>query len=341
LTHYVEFAGREVTGGVATFIATPRFATGYTPLRNRIGLLIETHSYKPYKSRVRGTYDILRYTLEEINQNKVSLFEANRKADEETVERGKTYDGNRKFPLRLEITKNSTPFVFKGTEYKVEDSDISGAKRIIYGTKPLNITIPKYDEAKVTASVAPPLYYIVPPQWQEVIAVLEAHGIKFQRTTKPLTIEVGSYRLTEPKWLPASFESHNTMNYKTVPIKEMGTFPANSVIVPLDQEAANVAIHLLEPDSPDSLLYWGFFSAIFEQKEYGEAYVVEKLAREMLAKNPELKKEFEEKLKDENFAKNSNARLRFFYERSPYYDKRIGLYPVGRITTNLDEKILK
>lgn len=46
LTHYVEFAGREVTNGVATFIATPRFATGYTPLRNRAGLLIETHSYK-------------------------------------------------------------------------------------------------------------------------------------------------------------------------------------------------------------------------------------------------------------------------------------------------------
>ena len=46
LTHYVEFAGREVTGGVATFIATPRFATGYTPLRNRAGLLIETHIVK-------------------------------------------------------------------------------------------------------------------------------------------------------------------------------------------------------------------------------------------------------------------------------------------------------
>ncbi|MBA3632546.1 MAG: M14 family metallopeptidase [Acidobacteria bacterium] len=341
LTHYVEFAGREVTGGVATFIATPRFATGYTPLRNRIGLLIETHSYKPYKSRVRGTYDILRYTLEEINQNQASLFEANRKADGETIERGKTYDRNRKFPLRLEITKNSTPFAFKGTEYKVEDSDISGAKRIIYGTKPLNIMIPQYDEAKVTASVAPPLYYIIPPQWQEVIAVLQAHGIEFQRIGRPLTIEVESYRLTEPKWSPVSFEGHNTMSYKTVPIKEMRTFPANSVLVPLDQAAANVAIHLLEPDSPDSFMYWGFFSAIFEQKEYGEGYVVEKLAREMLAKNPELKKEFEEKLKDENFAKNPRARLNFFYERSPYFDKRIGLYPVGRITANLDKQILK
>lgn len=341
LTHYIEFAGREVTGGVATFIATPRFATGYVPLLNRPGLLIETHSYKPYKSRVRGTYDVLRYTIEEINQSKASLFEANKKAEAETIERGVTYDANRQFPLRLDIAPNSKPLDFKGTEYKIEDSPISGAKAIVYGTKPLNITIPKFDEAKVTASVAPPLYYIVPAQWQNVIEILQIHGIKFERIAKPLTVEVESYRLLEPKFAAMSFESHNTVSYKIVPVKETRTFPANSVIVPTAQEAANVLIHLLEPDSQDSLMYWGFFSAIFEQKEYGEAYVIEKLAKEMLAKDEVLRKEFEAKLKDETFAKNPRARLNFFYERSPYFDKRIGLYPVGRIVTKLDEKILR
>ena len=339
LTHYVEFAGREVTGGVATFIATPRFATGYVPLRNRAGLLIETHSYKPYKSRVRGTYDVLRYTIEEISQNKSSLFAANKKAETETIERGKTYDANRKFPLRFEITPNSKLLPFKGTEYTIEDSPISGAKAIVYGTKPLNITIPKFDEAKVTSSIAPPLYYIVPAQWQSVIEILQIHGIKFQRIIKPLTIEVESYRLTEPKFAAMSFEGHNTVGYKIVPVKETRTFPANSVIVSTSQEAANVLIHLLEPDSQDSLVYWGFFSAIFEQKEYGEAYVIEKLAKEMLAKDANLRAEFEAKLKDATFAKNPRARLNFFYERSPYFDKRIGLYPVGRIVTRLDEKV--
>lgn len=338
LTHYVEFAGREVTGGVATFIATPRFATGYAPLRNRAGLLIETHSYKNYRSRVRGTYDVLRYTVEEINQNKQSLFDANKKADAETIERGKTFDAARQFPLRLQITEKSEPFEFKGTEYKKEKSDISGAEMIAYGTKPLNITIPKYDTAKISASVAPPLYYIVPAQWQKVIEIIKAHGIKFQTLPKPLTVEVESYRLTEPKFSPQSFESRNTVSYKTVSVKETRTFPTNSIIIPLDQEAANVAIHLLEPDSQDSFLYWGFFSAIFEQKEYAEAYVLEKLAREMLARDAGLKKEFEEKLKDETFAKNPRARLTFFYERSPYFDKRIGLYPVGRVVTKLDGK---
>ena len=341
LTHYVEFAGREVTGGVATFIATPRFATGYAPLRNRAGLLIETHSYKPYKSRVRGTYDVLRYTVEEINRHKASLFAANQKAETETIERGKTYDANRQFPLRLDITPNSKPLQFKGTEYTIEDSPISGTKTIVYGTKPLNITIPKFDEAKITASAAPPLYYIIPAQWQNVIEILQIHGIKFQRISKPLTIEVESYRLTEPKFAPMSFENRNTVTYKTVPIKETRTFPANSVVVPMSQSAANVAIHLLEPDSQDSFAYWGFFSAIFEQKEYGEAYVIEKMAKKMLAKDDKLRTEFEAKLKDETFAKNPRARLNFFYERSPYFDKKIGLYPVGRIVTKLDEKIFR
>jgi murein tripeptide amidase MpaA len=331
LTHYLEFSGREVTSGVVTFIATPRFATGYAALRNRPGLLIESHSLKPYKSRVRGTYDVFWKTLEEINLSKESLFEANRRADEETIKRGKSFDANNQFPLRLEITQKSEPFAFKGVEYRLEDSPVSGAKRIVYGTKALDITIPKFDEARVSASVAPPLYYIVPPQWREVIEVLEAHGARFERTTKPLTVEVESYRLTEPKWAQNSFEGRLPVSYKINPIKEMRLFPSGSILIPLAQEIANVIIHLLEPQSPDSFAAWGFFNAIFEQKEYFSDFVMDKIAAEMLAKDANLRREFEEKLKDENFRKSPRARLNFFYERSPYSDKRIGLYPVGRI----------
>lgn len=332
LTHYVEFAGREVTGGIATFIATPRFATGYTPLRNRNGLLIETHSLKPYKSRVRGTYDTLRYTIEEIAATKASLFEANKKADEETIERGRTYDPNRQFPLKLDVTDKSTPLAFKGVEYKVEDSPISGGKMIAYGTAPLNITIPHFDEGKVVTSVAPPLGYIVPAEWVDVINIIKLHGIKFETLKKPLTIEVESYKLTQPKWATASFEGRINLTCKQETVKETRTFPAGSIVIPMAQEAANVAIHLLEPNGPDSFVTWGFFNAIFEQKEYGEGYVIEKLAREMLAKDPNLQKEFDERLKDPNFAKNPRARLNFFYEHSPYFmNQKVGVYPVGRI----------
>jgi hypothetical protein len=332
LTHYVEFAGREVTSGIATFIATPRYATGYTPLRNRAGLLIETHVYKPYKSRVRGTYDTLRYTIEEVGRSKDSLFAANAAADKETIERGRTYDPNRQFPLQLGTTDRPTEIQFKGLSYKVEDSDVSGGKMIVYGTEPKTYTIKKFDEGKITAGVAPPLAYIIPPQYKDVIDVIAAHGIQFTRLTKPETIDVESYRLTEPKWATTSFEDRITVTCRPVVIHEKRTYAAGSIVVPLDQQGANVAIHLLEPASEDSLLYWGFFNSAFEEKEYGENYILEKLAREMLAKDPALREEFNQRLKDPNFAKSPRARLQFFYERSRYFlDQKVGIYPVGRI----------
>jgi len=95
-------------------------------------------------------------------------------------------------------------------------------------------------------------------------------------------------------------------------------------------------LNLLEPAAPDSLVHWGFFNATFEQKEYAENYVLEKLAREMLASDSRLREEFEKKLAtDAAFASNPRARLQFFYQRSPYWDKQMNLYPVGRIVTPL------
>jgi hypothetical protein len=100
----------------------------------------------------------------------------------------------------------------------------------------------------------------------------------------------------------------------------------------MNQRTARVIAHLLEPNASDALVKWGFFDAIFEQKEYAEMYLLERTAREMLQKDPELKKEFEKKVQsDSTFANDPQARLYFFYQRSAYWDKKINVYPVGKI----------
>jgi hypothetical protein len=51
----------------------------------------------------------------------------------------------------------------------------------------------------------------------------------------------------------------------------------------------------------------------------------------MLANDAKLKAAFEAKIAAEpEFAKNATARLQWFYERTPYYDSRYLLYPIGR-----------
>lgn len=336
LSPYLQFAdNRDFSKGIFEFIATPRFATAYPVLRNRPAVLIETHMLKPYKTRVIATYDFVAAMLAEINQNPGKLLGTiNRAAVQENDKYFSGYNRDVKFPLSLKLTDKSTPFQLKAVESKIEKSEVSGADWVKFdGGKSLNLTIPFFNQTEIADAVAPPLAYIVPLQWADVIERLELHGLKIERTTKPQTFEVEMYRLTQPKWASASFESRVMLtDFKSAVFAEKRGFPAGSVIVRLNQPNAKAAVHLLEPIAPDSLLRWGFFNPIFEQKEYGESYVLEKLAREMLAKDANLKREFEERLKtDENFAKSPRARLNFFFERSPYFDKNIGLYPIGRI----------
>jgi hypothetical protein len=334
---YLEFIdNRDLTLGIRDFNGSPRFSTGYTPLRNRPGILIETHMLKPYRPRVVGTYDFLRFTLEEVNRDPESLLRAVREADERTLTEGRTYDPARRFPLDFELTENARPYKLRALEYHLEKSEVSGALRVIFGHKPLDLTVPMYDEFRVKAAVAPPLYYIVPAQWTAVIEVLHAHGLKLTTTKALATIEVESYKFTDVKWAGGPFEGRLMPTFKAEMVKERRTFPAGSVVVPLAQESAKVVLNLLEPEAPDSVVHWGFFNATFEQKEYAEDYVLEKLALEMLESNPQLREEFEKRLaSDPKFASSPRARLEFFYRRSPYWDQQMNLYPVGRIVTPL------
>ncbi|MGB8509235.1 MAG: M14 family metallopeptidase [Pyrinomonadaceae bacterium] len=345
ISPYMEFRdNRDPLKGIDSFVSTPRFATGYVPVaRNRPALLIETHMLKEHRSRVRGTYDILRAALEEVNRDPESLIRAGRIADEEATAFGKTYDPARRVALSVKLTDKPTEKLLKGWDYRTELSDVSGAVRVVWGTKPLDMTVPYYTEAKPVVSVTPPLYYIIPPQWKEAVGVLAAHGVLMKRLTNPATLEVESYRFRDVKADPssrgtfASFEGRVLVNFQSELVREKRTYPAGSVVVPMAQAASRAAMQMLEPDAPDSLVVWGFFHPIFEQKEYGEDYVVEKLAREMMSKDANLRREFESRVAtDPKFASSASQRLQFFYERSPYRDRQMNLYPVGRINVPLE-----
>lgn len=332
---YLEFAdNRDFAQGIRDFNGSPRFSTGYVPLRNRPGILIETHMIKDYRSRVVGTYDLLRFVLAEVSRNPEKLLAAGREADAATIAGGDKYDLTQSYPIDFELTDESSPYNLKALSSRTEMSDVSGDVRVVFGSEPQEITVPMYNKFRVKTAIVPPLAYIVPPQWREAISVLKAHGLTWYETGAAAAIEVESYRFVDVSWPSGPFEGRFMPRVKSEVTGEVRTFPPGSVIIPLAQKLAKVAINLLEPQAPDSLVAWGFFNAIFEQKEYGEHYVLETLARDMLEQDPKLAAEFREKLAtDAAFAASPATRLEFFYKRSPYWDQQMNLYPVGRITS--------
>jgi hypothetical protein len=157
--------------------------------------------------------------------------------------------------------------------------------------------------------------------------------VEMQAASSSVEVNASTWRFASPVWATQPFEGRLMLTQFTQ-TAEQGRFvlAEDSMVVSLDQPRANIAIHLLEPQAPDALLRWGFFNAIFEEKEYAEPRVMEAMARKMLAENAELKATFERRLQEDPvFAKDPQARLDFFYQRTPYFDQTYLRYPVLRL----------
>jgi len=329
---YVDFRRwHDPRSGLITEVAPPMLSQGYTALRNRPGLLIETHMLKPYQLRVNATYQCILACLETLNQENVNLRMLITKADQFVS--GEEFL-QLPFPLRFETVKSDSLMMdFKGVEYTEEKSAISGGSWFRYSSIPANFKLPYFCKSEVTVSTRLPYAYIIPAEWKTVVDRIRIHGIRVRTLNKATIISITTCRFKNPKWQVNPYEGRHTMtNIEYDEIIENRWFPAGSVIVEVMQPAGRIIPHMLEPRGNGSYLYWGFFDAIFEQKEYAESYVLEKMASEMLAVNPDLQMEFEiKKSADTAFARNPQSILNWFYSKSPYIDNRKGIYPIGKI----------
>ncbi|MFM8313299.1 MAG: M14 family zinc carboxypeptidase, partial [Deltaproteobacteria bacterium] len=113
------------SSGFAFYVAPPRYSQGYWSLLNRMGILVETHSWKNYETRVKVTRD----TLEEV----ILL----------TAEKGSAWRGimneadkkswvGEKEGVTFEVSEKNHKIDFPGYKYQRDDSEISGKTKITY-----------------------------------------------------------------------------------------------------------------------------------------------------------------------------------------------------------------
>lgn len=316
----------DIAKGFAVGPAPPRYSDGYGDLRHLPTVLIETHSLKPYRQRVLGTYVLLESSLRTLGSNGKELQQAV-SADVSAVPS----------VFLLNEGKNSgeqTTTDFLGIDHETYVSPATGRSEIRWlGTPRFYPQVP-VTLHKPSVEVARPKAYWVPVSKPEVVARLKLHGIQMETLTAPRTLTVEMYRLANPQSQTNRgfhpFEGRHTLTTGVKAERRQETFFPGSVRVPTDQPLGDLAVALLEPQCNDSFLAWGFFLEILQRTEYIEGYVLAPMAEHMLATDPQMKSAFEAKLgADPKFAADSAARKRWFYERSAYYDDRYLLYPVG------------
>lgn len=325
------FGGINQTAAEPTIRASfygPRYSTGYMAFRNVPSLLVETHVLKAYKPRLLATAEINYRTWEWCADHAEELLAARREADEAT----EAWKEGDTAVLSARTGQGRVPWTFMGFEYVPYRSEVSGGEIPAWTTRTVEKAGFYVNELVADQTVELPAGYVVPQEWTEVLSRLQFHGIEMRQIEDGVEIEAEVTRFEEVSFSTRPFEGRFMPSYRQRTEVEKADIRAGDYFVPVGQVLGRLAVHLLEPAATDSLMKWGFFNVIFEEKEYAEAYAMEPYARKMLAENPALKAEFEKRLaEDEEFARSPSARLRWFYERSPFFDEKWSRYPVLRV----------
>ncbi len=332
--------------GFLLTVYSPRFSTGYFPQRNRFTVLVETHSWKAYATRVRVTRNTIIALARQTAERGAAWRALAREADAAAARLGGAevaldYSSGWREPASGQQGGSGgatgTKLIdFPGYAYTREISPISGEPVTRYDpTRPQIWRVPLRDEVSPALTVKAPLGgYVVPCAWAPEIAPrLAVHGIRFEPVTAASSaVRVEAFRATHARFAGAPFEGRMRVQLSGRWQRESRDIRAGALFVPMAQPGARLLMHLLEPQAPDSFAAWGFFNACFEQKEYMEPYVADQIARTQLAQTPGLKEEFTRRLaEDPAFAADPRARLEFFLRRHSSWDTELNLYPVFRV----------
>ncbi len=328
--------GQDPRRGFETLVYEPRFSTGYFPLRNRPAVLLESHSHKPYRERVLATRDFLAALVVETGRAGLALKSAIAEAALAVVQQGQpaappsTIDVSY---VRGESEVYRVPFY----DWTSAPSVVSGGDQIHYRRGEVKeLEVPWFHRLVVAKSLPRPRGYLVLPGWSEIERRLVEHALRFERLPQELELDVEAVRLSEPKPAASSYQGLTRLQATVVRGRERRIVPAGALWVPADQPDFAVAVQLLEPEAPDSVLSWGLVSSLFEGKEYIDGSALDLHVRAALV-DPAVAAQWQEALADPVFAGDRSARYRWWFSRTPYWDEQIGLYPVLRLMEPLPQ----
>ncbi|MES2015310.1 MAG: M14 family zinc carboxypeptidase [Pseudomonadota bacterium] len=276
--------------GIAEFLETPRFSTGFAALHHTIGFMPETHMLKPFADRYKSMRALVETALEFTVAQAATIQQLRRAARDA----GKTA---REWPVHWAMDEEKpSSFRFKGYAAEHSPSEIGNYTRLSYNRdQPWERDIDYFNSFPADITVTTPRAYVLPQAWREAVERLQWNGVAMECIEADKVIEVQYYHIKSVSSRTTPYEGHMFHDdVQLVKVKAQLQVRAGDWWIPLDQDQARYAIETLEPEGHDSLFRWGFFNSVLEKKEAYSDYVFEDDAQELLRDEPQLRMKFEQ-----------------------------------------------
>ena len=322
---YVDLRGKTPDKGIVSFNDLPRYSMGYASLFQSISFTVETHMLKPFPDRVRATYAFMDELINWTSSHKKLIETARIKA--------RAFNSsNSHFFHNYKIFDSSTDSIlFKGYEHSFPKHKITGIKRLKYDTSaPYEKQVPYFDVFHPSDTVLVPQYYYIGKQEKDVIKRLKANKIKMVRIKSDTNLQLGVFKVTGFESSNKPYEGHFQLRNPQIEMEtRLVHLKPGDWKISSKQDKALFIHSVLQPKAEDSYLIWNFFDSYLQQKEYFSSYVFVDKIGEILKQDPELKKKYKAKLKeDDSFRSSEWEQLYYIYKNSPYFEATYGILPV-------------
>jgi len=261
--HGVDFyyyGNRSQRGGEVgwyTFDHRPRFNNNYVGLRNRLAILSEAYAYLTFEDRVRATKWFVEDILDYAAAHRGALAEAVAEAEARSVV-------GVELPTRATFEASDTMVTILMGEVETERHPWTGEPIL----RRLDVRRPErmreYGAFEATDREVAPARYFVPPELDDVIERLAAHGVEMERTPSARTGSVEVFRIDSVATAPRSFQGHRERTLHGRWTTAERTIPAGSAVVDVSSSLGRLAFYLLEPRSDDGFANWGLLDDALE-----------------------------------------------------------------------------
>jgi hypothetical protein len=256
---YGEFTDlKNPEAGWISYASEPRYLVNYMGVRNRLAILNENYVYADYKLRVLGSYSLLHSILEYSASHAGEIKSMLKNVDLQTTNRGIEPAAQDSFPIEYDARPTPKPITVKAFEVDVI-KDAEGREQLKKSDRKKTVTVPYIADYYAKKSVSLPFAYMIRMSDPVIANLLSEHGIKLEKLTQAVKLEVESFNITSLKPASRLNQGHYTNTVTGEMVKDTLEFQPGTYVVRLAQPLANLAAYLLEPQSNDALLLWNYF----------------------------------------------------------------------------------
>ena len=129
--------------------------------------------------------------------------------------------------------------------------------------------VPVYLRWQTTRTEPRPVGYLLPPSMAAVVPLLQDHDIAVYRFRDPATLDAEVHYATDVR-VDSYFQGHYLKTVETEKAAERIDVVPGWFWIPTAQSRANLISYILEPETDDNLITWGWADHVIEVTEDGD-----------------------------------------------------------------------